>query len=143
MNAFPQVHDQALALSEHLALIRQMARLQWHMDHLRAASQERAERQSAEIVCLRGQLLVARTAALWGMAGVPPQVPRARRISPRAHPQNVIQDPATRNVICQTGCVGHAHAWLDDAGHCQRDGRVCERTLQGTVARPKGAAKRV
>jgi hypothetical protein len=128
MNAFSQVHDQSLALAEHLALVRQMARLQWHMDRLLAASQEQAERQSAEIVRLRGQLLVARTAALWGMAGVPQQVLRAKRVTDRPQAQNVIQDAATRNVICQTGCVGHAHAWLDDAGHCQRDGLVCERT---------------
>jgi hypothetical protein len=129
MNAFSPIHDQALALAEHLALIRQVARMQWHMDQLLAASQERAARQSAEIVRLRGQLLVARTAALWGMAGVLPQAPRAGQGGRRVHPpQAVIQDVATRNVICQTGCVGHAHAWLDEDGHCQRDGLNCERT---------------
>jgi hypothetical protein len=143
VNALSQGHDQTLALSEHLVLIRQMARLQWHMDHLRAASQERAERQSAEIVRLRGQLLVARTAALWGMAGDPPRVPRAKPVTARPQPENVIQHAATRSAICQTGCVGHAHAWLDDTGHCQRDGRVCERTPQGGVARPQEAAKRM
>ena len=143
MNAGLQVQDPvlALALTEHLALIRQLARLQSQMDHLLAVSQDRAERQSAEIVHLRGQLLVARTAALWGMVGLRPHVPRAGQggVAARA-PQAVIQDNATRRVICQTGCVGHAHAWLDDTGHCQRDGRVCEHTRQESTPRPPGAA---
>jgi hypothetical protein len=144
MNERSQVHAPVLALTEHLALIRQMARLQRQMDHVLAVSQDRAERQSAEIVRLRGQLLVARTAALWGMAGVLQQVPRAVQggVGARA-PQTVIQDAATRHVICLTGCVGHAHAWLDGAGHCQRDGEVCDRTPQGSADRPLGAAKRL
>ncbi|MEZ5702753.1 MAG: hypothetical protein R3E42_13695 [Burkholderiaceae bacterium] len=35
--------------------------------------------------------------------------------------------PEAQAVICQTGCVGHAHPWLAPDGQCRRSGDACER----------------
>ena len=41
-----------------------------------------------------------------------------------------------QSVISQTGCVGHAHPWLDDDGQCRLSGQVCER-LEEAVSTPQ------
>jgi len=131
MSAHSKANPHALVMAEHLALIRQMARLQWHMDHVLAASQARDVRNNAEILRLRGQLLAARTAALWGLSGLPQQLPRVSATRTRVNAaQPLVDDAATRDVICQTGCAGHAHTWLAEDGRCQRDGRECERAVE-------------
>ena len=53
------------APDEHLVLIRLLARLQERMSLLAADARASLYRQDAEIVRLRGELLVARTAAWW------------------------------------------------------------------------------
>jgi hypothetical protein len=63
---------------EHGALLRWVGRLQQGMDHLVTQAQALAAAQEAEILRLRGQLLVARTAALWGMAGIRRSTPAPR-----------------------------------------------------------------
>eukprot|EP01041_Mallomonas_annulata_P036414 gene36414-biopygen28460 len=64
---------------------------------------------AGEVVRLRGQLVVAHTSRLWGM------------------PNQTTEDlEAARKVICQTGCAGHAHPWLSEAGQCRWSGRVCD-----------------
>lgn len=63
---------------EHGALLRWVGRLQRRMDHLVTEAQALAAAQEAEILRLRGQLLVARTAALWGMAGIRRSTPAPR-----------------------------------------------------------------
>lgn len=110
--------------AEHCILLRRLAQLQDLGDRL-AQCERRLQQLECDNLRLRGAQLVVRTALLWGLrcdvrlclsrAGARPATP----------PQ-----PASReadSVICQTGCVGHAHPWLDDEGHCRRSGRACER----------------
>lgn len=110
--------------AEHSVLLRCMARLQTLGDQL--AGRERRVRQlERENLLLRGQQLVARTAWLWGLRTEAMLRQRAAVVRPEP-----VSDPALReagSVICQTGCVGHAHHWLGDEGQCRRSGLPCER----------------
>jgi hypothetical protein len=69
--------------------------------------------------------MVLRTATLWGLGGLllAPAGNAARAPVLRAvHP--VWREAS--EVICQTGCVGHAHPWRDDQGLCRRTGEACQ-----------------
>ncbi|WP_439586489.1 hypothetical protein [Hydrogenophaga sp.] len=120
-------HDSVAArelAQEHGALTRQMASLQRRVsEQVRAQAQQLAALEE-EVVCLRGQLIVTRTCMLWGLgvAGVARPMPR------RPHaPVIAAQEPMAEasSVICQTGCVGHAHPWLEADGQCRRTGVAC------------------
>lgn len=120
-------HDSAatreLAL-EHGALTRQMASLQRRVsEQVRAQALQLAALEE-EVLCLRGELIVARTCMLWGLGVAGAARPVVRR--PRA-PVVAAQDHMAEasGVICQTGCVGHAHPWLEADGQCRRTGVTC------------------
>ena len=108
---------------EHGVLTRQMAGLQRRVgEQMRACAQQVSVLQD-EVVHLRGQLIVSRTCMLWdpGRAGVmKPVVRRAREVAPQVESM-----PEASSVICQTGCVGHAHPWLEADGQCSRTGTAC------------------
>lgn len=85
-----------------------------------------------EVLHLRAQLMVARTGVLWGL-GVESltwtAMPRARALHRPVPVQVPMKEAAA--VICQTGCVGHAHPWLEADGQCRRSGQVCARLGEG------------
>ncbi len=135
----PARFDSATArelVSEHGALTRLLAGLQHRMGELLRTHALQVQALESEILRLRGQLVVARTGLLWGL-------PRGRRLAgtlalrpaPTARPSAAaaapapVSDPALHEanaVICQTGCVGHAHPWLEVDGQCRRTGQACE-----------------
>lgn len=110
---------------EHGVLTRQMAGLQRRVgEQMRAWAQQVSTLQD-EVVHLRAQLIVSRTCLLWGLgvAGVvKPPLRRARAVAAGAGTQAMAE---ASSVICQTGCVGHAHAWLEADGQCRRTGVAC------------------
>ena len=112
---------------EHGVLCRQLGSLQRHLSAVLARQQDDIRRLEAETMRLRGQLLMTRTAMLWGLHGTGAQ-PAARQHS-RApvRPATTRLPGATeaREVLCQVGCRGHAHPWLDPQGHCGLDGQAC------------------
>lgn len=114
---------------EHSVLCRQLGGLQKHLSAALTRQQEDIRRLEAETVRLRGQLLMTRTAMLWGLhgAGVQPAPGQHTRapVRPAATPLPAM--PEAREVLCQVGCRGHAHPWLEDGGQCARDGQVCKR----------------
>ena len=114
---------------EHGVLTRQMAGLQRRVgEQMRACAQQVSVLQD-EVVHLRGQLIVSRTCMLWdlGRAGVmKPVVRRAREVAPQVESM-----PEASSVICQTGCVGHAHPWLEADGQCSRTGTACTQIEMG------------
>lgn len=119
-------HDSAAAREiaiEHGALTRQLAGLQRRVgEQLRACAQQVSALEE-EVLHLRVQLIVARTCMLWGLsvAGVmKPLARRARTVAPLAETM-----AEASSVICQTGCVGHAHPWLEADGQCRRTGTAC------------------
>ena len=110
---------------EHGVLTRQMAGLQHRVgDQMRAHAQQLAALED-EVLYLRVQLVMARTCLLWGLgvAGVARPMPRHTRTAV-ADAVEVMAEASS--VICQTGCVGHAHPWLEADGQCRRTGQACE-----------------
>ena len=95
---------------EHTALVRQLGRAQNAITTLQAHARARQNTLEQKVVWLRGQLLVAHTAVLW-------HLPLPRQGGLRA----------AQEVVCDTGCVGHAHHWLGAAGECRLHGGACTR----------------
>ncbi len=123
----PARHDSAAARElalEHGALTRQLAGLQRRMSEQVRAQALQLTALEEEVLCLRGELIVTRTCMLWGLGAAGVARPVLRR--PRA-PVVAAQDHMAEasGVICQTGCVGHAHPWLEADGQCRRTGVTC------------------
>lgn len=122
-------HDSAAARElaiEHGALTRQVAGLQRRVGEQLRAYALQVSALEDEVLHLRAQLIVSRTSLLWGLgvAGVmKPLARRARLLAERAE-AGAMQEASS--VICQTGCVGHAHPWLEADGQCRRTGQACE-----------------
>lgn len=117
---------------EHAVLVRHMGRLQSSVSALLADKEARLQALSGEVLRLRGQLVVTRTAVLWGF------MPRSSAGQPTAAKRKALQTQGATTraglesvhpVVCQTGCVGHAHHWLSAEGTCQLSGQACERPL--------------
>ena len=110
---------------EHQLLIRRVAALQSRVTDLLRVHQAAQRALEAEIVRMRAQAVVNRTQRLWGL----PEQPRQRRepsgTAVGTHAPGVRAEQAADSVLCQTGCVGHAHAWLQADGGCSRTSRAC------------------
>lgn len=121
-------HDSAAARElaiEHGALTRQVAGLQRRVgEQLRAHAQQVAALEG-EVLHLRAQLIVSRTSLLWGLGVAGVMKPLARRARPLAERAEAGAMREASSVICQTGCVGHAHPWLEADGQCRRTGAAC------------------
>lgn len=111
---------------EHGALVRRLAALQQHLDDLLCGHARQVNALEVERMRLRAQVVLLRTASLWGLGAVqmPSSSPPARL---RTQPPLAAETLQAQAVICQTGCAGHAHPWLADDGLCRRSGQVCER----------------
>lgn len=125
-------HDSAAVRElarEHGALLRQLGGLQQRLGETMRADRARANELESQNLLLRAELVVLRTGVLWGLgSGV--LVRRARPLV-----RGKAFDPAmgaAQAVICQTGCVGHAHPWLEADGQCRRSGQACERPVDET-----------
>jgi len=116
-------------VQEHGILCRQLGGIQQRVSTLLAQHQAEIRRLDRETVYLRGQLLVARTALLWGLARAVVQTRPTGTTDHRSTRERTRTPslPEARPVLCQVACVGHAHAWLDDRGQCTRDGQTCDR----------------
>lgn len=113
--------------TEHAALLRMWGRLQTDLSVRCQAHATALEALSSEVLRLRADLLITRTALLWGMGpgGVAVVRRHPRRMAPLAAAPSAVAE-----VLCRTGCEGHAHHWLDDQGECTRTGQACHRLAQ-------------
>ena len=116
---------------EHLCLQRHLAALQERVSHqiaalVEAEAQACARADAAERQCraMERALINERTRAVlactrwsWGLGGPPPQAPTT-----------------AAEVLCQTGCQGHAHPWLDADGSCRLTGGDCTRVRDAVPA---------
>lgn len=112
---------------EHGALVRQLGALQRRASEQLGALSTQLESLQREVLRLRADLVVVRTAVLWGLGAES----LTRSLRPRAvRPQKTVNAPtgmeAARTVICRTGCMGHAHPWLEGDGQCRRSGGPCD-----------------
>lgn len=134
--------DRGLALvtglsEEHGVLVRRLAQLQQRVGEQLQAGARREALLEADNLRLRAELIRMKTSVAWGLRGaamVAPPPPRLRVVNPGTAPGL----EAAQAVICQTGCAGHAHPWLDPDGQCRRTGRSCELTGVETAADAPG-----
>ncbi len=116
-------------MDEELVWIRRLGRVQTRMTQTVQRMVAQIDQQQAEIIRLRAGLIMSRTSTLWGLQGLQHTEPvrldkRRVGIMHGVGEQVPIRSSADR-VICQTGCISHAHHWLGEAGQCQRDGEPC------------------
>ena len=129
---------------EHGVLVRQLASLQRRWGEQWAEQAARERRLEAEVIRLRGRLLQARTALLWGLGARPAVDPVKKNLPPQSQvfPAPSRSPGAFREadaVLCQTACTGHAHPWRTAEGLCQRTGDACRTdidTRSGVVVGP-------
>lgn len=125
---------------EHVALVGRLGRLQQRVTEQLQAGARRQAALEAENLRLRCELVRMRTAVAWDLR------PAALQSPPRPGPRGVAPrlDAEMREaqaVICQTGCAGHAHPWLEPDGQCRRTGQPCDRledAFVSTAARGAG-----
>ncbi len=110
---------------EHAVLTRQLAGAQRRLSEEMQAHAQRVHALESEVVQLRAQLVMARSCMLWGLntAGVMRPLARRARVVQAAAEAAAMAEAS--DVICQTGCVGHAHPWLEVDGQCRRTGTSC------------------
>ena len=110
---------------EHQLLIRMVAALQSRVTDLVQTHLMAQRTLEAEILRLRARAMVDHTRRLWAV----PRPPATRRDRTAPATETDDRDPsrwrAANAVLCQTGCVGHAHPWLQVDGECSRTGRAC------------------
>lgn len=111
---------------EHGALLRRLAQLQQRVSDQLWTAERRRRDLEADNIRLRAELVRVRTAMLWNLgpaSAVPWPAPGHRAPAPQADSR--LRE--ARAVICQTGCAGHAHPWLEPDGQCRRTGQTCDR----------------
>ena len=151
---------------EQLVWLRHYAQVQQRVSQTVRQMAARIEALEADLLRHRAQAILERTAKWWAIPMPMPVPGRSSRLpSPRpgalppasqrlatradwalksqSHTPSPLgvgaaaQWPESDAVLCQTACVGHAHHWLQDDGHCQRKGGECERVpAQGGVYVP-------
>ena len=113
-------------LSEHATLVRWLGQLQRRTATLQQEHRQQVATLQAALMRMRGQALLLRTATFWGLsAAVLASTGSAQHAAPVLRAAHPVWREASE-VICQTGCVGHAHPWRDDQGLCRRTGEACQ-----------------
>ena len=106
-------------IHEHQALVRHWGRLQTQIDGLLKEQALQQAQWTAELMRLRAELIIRDTQVFWGLTQA-----RSTRPRPVAR-ENTRPAPSVRQVICQSGCVSQAHAWLDGDDQCRLYGGGC------------------
>lgn len=119
-------------LAEHGSLLRHWAGVQTRVSQQMWAQERHCAALEAELVRWRARWMLATTQMLWGLgwpslAPVPAHTRRARDAACNA-----------TEVICQTGCAGHAHPWRGDEGQCRLTGSDCTRVPPTAAERSAG-----
>jgi hypothetical protein len=112
---------------EYGALLRMWGRLQTDLSVQCQAHAQALKALESEVLRLRAELMITRTALYWGMAAG--HAPMMRRPLKRPAPPSAALSAADQ-VLCRTACEGHAHHWLDDNSGCTRTGQPCHRLAQ-------------
>ena len=115
---------------EHSVLLRQWAGAQQRISEMAASHARRCAALESELMRQRARWVIATTRLLWGLGwpGLTP-LPGGHAVTRSARPPAEMPAPRTvQDVLCQTGCASHGHAWLDEAsGDCRLNGQPCAR----------------
>lgn len=104
-------------IHEHGVLVRHWAHLQQSVTETVQKNGLTVASLEAEVVRLRGHLLVARTQLFWGIGGAPLTATKSHHAPAPSSPAPSSW-PQVDAVLCRTGCAGHAHPWRDEQGRC-------------------------
>lgn len=115
---------------EHGAMLRLLGGLQQRMDEVGRQHLRQVRQLQAEALRLRADLVLLRTRVSWGL-GMNASLRQPRPERGPGRPPLAPRTNEAQAVICQTGCVGHAHPWLEADGQCRRSGHACERMDTG------------
>lgn len=113
-------------IHEHGLLVRHWAHLQQTVTQTVQENGRTVAALEAEVIRLRGQLLVARTQQFWGISGAPLAARTKTHRTPVQSSPAPSRWPQVDAVLCRTACAGHAHPWRDEQGRCTRNGELCE-----------------
>lgn len=129
----PHVNAHAPSASSELAVcLRYLGGVQSRCTDLVRQQQHQIDQLQAQLIRLRAQCILERTQNLWGLWSLhahsrPASLPEAGTLSSEVQPP--LKDKAwqtAQKIICQTGCMGHAHPWLQSDGQCARTGQECD-----------------
>lgn len=120
------------ASSELAVCLRYLGGVQSRCTDLVRQQQHQIDQLQAQLIRLRAQCILERTQNLWGLWSIqtrsgPASLPAAGTVSAKFPPP--LKEKAwqtAQKIICQTGCMGHAHAWLKSDGQCARTGQECD-----------------
>ncbi len=119
--------------ADYEALVRQLARLQVRISDLVLTHRIERNRLEAQVIRLRAKLIMGLTERFWLVGARRSTSARTEAPTglvpdqgPQAAPEDLRQ---AREVICETGCQGHAHPWLQD-GQCRLSGDACQRAVR-------------
>lgn len=127
-----------VSASAELGLVlRHLGGVQAHVSDLVRQQQQHIAQLQGQLMRLRAQRMLERTQRLWGLSQlqgpcadwVPDQASLVAATDLTEKPRRSLGArawQAAQNIICQTGCVGHAHPWLQADGQCARTGQVCD-----------------
>ena len=107
---------------EYLALANQWAHLQQRIEVLCREHAQRVRRLETELLRLRAERVIRHTQTLWGLGHATPVAPGLAAAPDKGPPAR----QAAEALICQTGCIGQAHAWLSEDQQCRLHGGACE-----------------
>ena len=124
-------------VAEHTALVRWLGQLQRRIATLQQEHHQQVTALQTDLMRLREQTMVLRTATLWGLGATVLARPGNAAHAPSLQGLQPLWREASE-VICQTGCVGHAHPWRDDQGLCRRTGQPCQPSGGANADAPDG-----
>lgn len=121
----------ACEAQDYAALVRHLGAIQRRLAAQTAELAAAARALEAETLRLRAERIVCATARYWA---IPPSAP-VQAQSRASVPGRTSAAPAwvaVHEVLCRTGCQGHAHPWRTDEGRCALVGEDCDRRTQPT-----------
>ncbi len=120
---------------EHLALVRLWGQWQQRADKMvESLVQEhrsKVQKLEGQVTRLRAQLMVQRTGLLWGISHGLHAYTRKR--ASQTSTATEASSESGNDVLCRTGCMGHAHSWLGPEGQCRLQGKACEHVTGVTL----------
>lgn len=121
----------ACEAQDYAALVRHLGAIQRRFAAQTAELAAAARALEAETLRLRAERIVCATARYWA---IPPSAPAQKGLRAPARDRTPTAPAwaAVHEVLCRTGCQGHAHPWRSDEGRCTLDGEDCDRRMQPT-----------
>ena len=121
----------ACEAQDYAVLVRYLGAIQRRLAAQTAELAVAARALEAETLRLRAERIVCATARYWAVPSIAPAQASLRAPAPGRR-STAPAWAAVHEVLCRTGCQGHAHPWRTDEGRCGLDGDACDRLPQSS-----------